>query len=263
MKKQLLSLLLVIALSIPAFAEEEKIIDPSDLTRVYTQAAVFITSDADIRVSSMLTGAWSENTQFGGFVEAEFGDAESVPGKDSLGADYLGSRFQYYQVSGINNTLMPRVGFMLDVIHRNNEHLSVAIDQDLDNTLLASGGVIGIINPEYTGGAMIFPNANYTMGELFGESAQGYLLNLFVTFPVGDAGAFIQAWPEYLNVSGDTVEMESIAFNVMFNAPIRSDRMQWLMTKLQYASADVTTPTGTTIEGDYQLKAEIGVKWFF
>lgn len=263
MKKQLVALLFIVVLSIPAFAEEENVIDPSDLTRVYTQAAVFITSDADIRLSSMLTGAWSENTQFGGFLEVEFGDDKSVPGKDSLGADYLGGRFQYFQVSGINNTLMPRIGFMVDGIHRNNEHLSMAVGEDLDNSLLASGGVIGLVNPKYTGGIMVFPNVNYTLGELFGESADGYMLNLFVTIPVGDAGAFIQVWPEYMDVSGDTVEMESTAFNVMFNAPIKLDRTQWLMTKLQYASADVTTPAGTDIDGDYQLKAEIGVKWFF
>ena len=89
------------------------------------------------------------------------------------------------------------------------------------------------------------------------------MLNLFATIPMGDSGAFVQAWPEYMNVSGDTVELESTSFNIMMNAPIKEDRTQWLMTKLQYASADVTLPTGVTLEGDYELKAEVGVKWFF
>jgi hypothetical protein len=51
--------------------------------------------------------------------------------------------------------------------------------------------------------------------------------------------------------------------NAMFNAPIKSNRTQWLMTKLEYGSADVVLPNGYEIEGDSELKAEIGVKWFF
>ncbi len=96
------------------------------------------------------------------------------------------------------------------------------------------------------------------------ESGQfSFMANLFVTQPIGDAGAFIQAWPEYFKVTGDVVEMESKAFNLMFNAPIKQNRTQWLMTKLQYGSADIVTPDGKEYEGDVELKAEIGVKWFF
>lgn len=57
--------------------------------------------------------------------------------------------------------------------------------------------------------------------------------------------------------------MESTAYNLMFNAPLKTDRTQWLMTKLQYASANIVTPTGIHLDGDYELKAEVGVKWFF
>ncbi|EGU55625.1 hypothetical protein VINI7043_10946 [Vibrio nigripulchritudo ATCC 27043] len=255
MKKHILTAIATSAFTLPVIAEETETIDPSDLTRVYTQAAVFVTSDADVRLSSMLTGAWTENIQFGGFLEANFGDSQAKAGKDTLGADYLGSRAQYFQVSGIDNTLFPRVGFMADIIHQRNEGLS--------DTTLYSIGAIGSINPEYTGGIMVFPNVNYTTGKVFGESAKGYMLNVFATIPMGYTGAFIQAWPEYFTVSGDTVEMESTAYNLMFNAPLKTDRTQWLMTKLQYASANIVTPTGIHLDGDYELKAEVGVKWFF
>lgn len=255
MRHSLLAFATALTFSSAAMAEESEMIDPADLTRVYTQAAVFVTSDADVRLSSMLTGAWTENIQFGGFLEANFGDSQSTAGKDSLGSDYLGSRAQYFQVSGIANALIPRIGFMADIIHQKNE--------GLDDTALYSFGAIGSINPEHTGGVMLFPNVNYTSGKVFGESAKGYMLNLFATIPFGDTGAFIQAWPEYFTVSGETVEMESTAFNLMFNAPLKSDRTQWLMTKLEYAAANIVTPTGISIEGDYELKAEVGVKWFF
>lgn len=133
----------------------------------------------------------------------------------------------------------------------------------LKDTTLLSIGAIGLINPLYTGGAMVFPNIAYTTGEVFGESADGYMLNLFVTKPIGDTGTFVQAWPEYFQAKGDTVEMESRSFNVMLNAPIKTDRTQWLMTKLEYGSADIVTPSGVRLEGDLELTAEIGVKWFF
>jgi hypothetical protein len=245
-------------MSLPLMAEETTI-DPSDLTQVYTQAAVFVTSDADIRFSSMLTGAWSENTQFGGFLEAEVGAKENDD-KDAFGANYKRSRAQYFQVSAINSTTIPRAGFMVDAIHQNTSTLT---GLPFEDTTLFSVGAIGLINPAYTGGTMLFPNVNYTAGNVMGESAQGYMLNLFATVPLGDAGSFMQVWPEYMSVAGDVVEMESLAFNAMFNAPLTKDRTQWLMTKLQYATSDVTLPNGQSHEGDYQLKAEIGIKWFF
>lgn len=261
MKKQLITTSMLAALAAPvAFAEESEVIDPSDLTRVYTQAALFVNSDADIRASAMFTGAWTENIQFAGFVEGEFGnDKAKEDEKDKLGLNYQNGRAQYFQVHAIDNPLMPRVGISTDLIHQNGS----AGGLDFDDTTLLSIGAIALINPKYTGGAMVFPNLAYTTGNVMGKSADGFMANLFVTQPIGDAGAFIQAWPEYFKVEGDVVEMESKAFNLMLNAPLKQNRTQWLMTKLQYGSADVVTPQGQEMEGSVELKAEIGVKWFF
>ncbi|WP_087016121.1 hypothetical protein [Thaumasiovibrio subtropicus] len=253
MKKLLLSASILAALSAAPVIAEDEMIDPSDLTRVYTQAAFFVTSDADVRMSSMFTGAWSENIQFAGFVEGNFGDASGKDG-DNFGINYKNGRAQYFQVHTTNNAYMPRAGFMLDAIHFNVK--------GAEDAMLGSVGAIGLINPAFTGGAMVFPNANYTFGEIMGESVDGFMLNLFATIPLGDGGAFVQAWPEYMNVSGDNIKAESTTYNVMFNAPIKSNRSQWLMTKLAYGNQDMTLG-GEKLEGDYELKAEIGVKWFF
>lgn len=256
------SVLAVIAAPL-VLAEETEVIDPSDLTRVYTQAALFVTSDADVRASAMFTGAWSDDIQFAGFVESSFGnDSAKQQGKDKFGLDYQKGRAQYFQVHATENSLFPRVGLSTDLIHQNGS-AGVLDGLGYKDTTLFSVGAIGLINPQYTMGAMVFPNIAYTTGKVFGESADGYMLNLFVTQPIGDSGAFVQAWPEYFSVEGDTVEMESSSFNVMFNAPIKSDRTQWLMTKLEYGSTDIVTPDGWTIDGDVELKAEIGVKLFF
>ncbi|WP_394212014.1 hypothetical protein [Enterovibrio calviensis] len=263
MKKLLLTSSILAAMSFPVLAKESEIIDPSDLTRVYTQAAVFVTSDADVRVSSTFTGAWSEDISFAGFVEGVVGnDKSKQEGKDSFGLDYQKSRAQYFQVHTLDNPFMPRVGISTDLIHQNGE-AGTAKGSGLDDTTLLSVGALALINPEYTMGAMMFPNVAYTTGKVFGESADGYMLNMFVTKPLGETGAFIQMWPEYFKATGDVVEMESKSFNVMFNAPLKQNRSHWLMTKLEYGSADVTTPSGDSIEGDVELKAEIGMKWFF
>lgn len=240
------------AFVMPSFADE--VIDPSDLTKVYTQAAVFVTSDADLRVSSMFTGAWTDSISFAGFVEGNIGNADKGDG-DQLGIDYLGGRAQYFQVHQLDNRLMPSAGFSTDLIHMKHA--------GLDDTTLLSVGAIGLIHPSYTPGFMAFPNIAYTVGNVFGESADGFMLNLFATVPMGDSGAFLQVWPEYFSVSGDEVEMESKSINMMFNAPLKSNRTQWLMTKLEYNQTDIVMPRGVSVEGNPELKAEIGMKWFF
>lgn len=263
MKKIVASIYVLMMFPNFVLAEENEVIDPSDLTRVYTQAAVFVTSDADVRVSSMFTGAWSEDIQFAGFVEGVIGNNKAKQeGKDQFGFDYQRGRAQYFQVHAIDNPLMPRVGFSADLIHQNG-NTGTTKGSGLKDTTLLSLGAIALINPAYTAGAMVFPNIAYTVGDVFGESADGYMFNMFVTQPIGDNGAFLQIWPEYFKAMGDVVEMESSSFNAMFNAPIKSNRTQWLMTKLEYGSADVVLPNGYEIEGDSELKAEIGVKWFF
>lgn len=248
MKK--LALVLSGLAALPALAEEE-MIDPSDLTRVYTQAAVFVTSDADIRTSGMFTGAWSENIQFAGFIEANWGDRSAEKG-DNFGIDYKSGRAQYFQVHAIGDGqgFMPRAGFSVDYIHQD-------VRGGKDAHLVAVGG-IGLMNPKYTAGkAMVFPNVAYATGSINGEQVDGYMLNLFATVPVGNSGAFAMVWPEYFSVSGDTIELSSTTYNAMLNAPISKDRKTWLMTKLEYNSIDAN---GFRSDGD--LKAEIGLKWF-
>ncbi|AIW15623.1 hypothetical protein VITU102760_01515 [Vibrio tubiashii] len=252
MKKYTLGATLLSIMTFPSFADEA--IDPSDLTNVYTQAAIFVSSDADIRLTTMFTGAWNESISYAGFVEGNFGNTDADKG-NQFGTDYLGGRAQYFQVHEFNNTIMPKVGFSTDLIHLKHS--------GLDDTGLLSVGAIGLINPAYTPGMMVFPNAAYTTGEVFGESADGYMLNLFGTVPVGNSGAFIQFWPEYFSVSGDEVEMTSKSFNFLLNAPTSTDRRQWFISKLQYNTTDVTLPGGHQLEGDPELKAEVGIKWYF
>lgn len=216
-----------------------------------------------MRVSGMLTGAWSNDIQFAGFAEGTFGnDNAKLDDKHKLGANYQKSRAQYFQVHALDNSLMPRVGFSTDLIHQNGE-AGTSKGSSLKDTTLFSAGVIGLINPAYTMGASVFPNIAYTKGRVFGENADGYMLNLFLTKEIGDLGSFIQFSPEYFHVQGDVVEMESKKLNFFVSSPIQTDRTQWLMTRFEYGSVDMVLPKGTAIDNDNELRVEIGMKWFF
>ncbi|MEZ9629245.1 hypothetical protein AB4304_07030 [Vibrio breoganii] len=248
---------------IPTWVQaDEETINPADLTQVYKQVALFVNSDADIRATAMITGAWSENIQFAGFMEGTFGnDNAKQDGEHKLGVDYQRGRTQYFQVHAMDNSLFPRVGFSADLIHMPGDAGALQ-NSGLDDTLLFSAGAIGLINTQYTPGFMAFPNLAYTTGKVFGDSADGYMANLFITKQINDAGAFIQIWPEFIKTSGDVVEMQSYTTNILLNAPIKSDRTQWLLGKIEYGSADYVLPSGQEIKGPSELNLEIGVKFF-
>jgi|GEM_PF-2270933 len=267
MKKTILASSVLLTISGLTFAgaktNESEVINPSDLTRVYTQAALFLDSNADTRISGMMSGAWSNDIQFAGFAEGTFGNnSAKLEGKHKLGTDYQTGRAQYFQVHALDNTFIPRVGFSTDLIHQNGG-AGAAKGTGVKDTTLLSVGAIGLVNPAYTFGAKVFPNIAYTTGKVFGESADGYLLSLFLTKEFGDSGSFIQFSPEYFQVEGDVVEMESKKLNFFVSAPTRADRTQWLMTRFEYGSADYVLPNGTPINNDHELRVEIGMKWFF
>ncbi len=256
MKKIITAASFLTLLATPAIAEE--VIDPSNMTKVYTQAAVFLTSSADVRFSSMYTGSWSEKSDFAGFVEGNFGDRDSGE-DDKWGLEYKNGRAQYFQVNEMNNKVLPRLGFSFDVIHERTPKGAPNIS---DDTLLYSAGLLGMVNPQYTPGFMVFPNVAYTTGDVFGESADGFMVNLFASRVIGDSGAFFNLWPEYLDVEGDNVDLESSKLNLLLASPVKSNRKQWLMTKLTYGK-ETLNYKGATMKDSQEMGIEVGMKWYF
>jgi len=251
----LLSALLGSISVVHAHENTEAVVNPDDLqdvTKINPQAAVFVTSDANMRVSGMFSGQWTEDIAFSGFAEGIFGDKYK---DNTFGTDYLGGRAQYFQAHEMGNDYIPRAGFSLDLIHQKTP--------SLDDTALFSIGAVAAIDSRFTPGFQLFPNLAYTTGEVFGETADGYLANLFMTTPIGDNGAFLLAWPEYFDVSGDTVEMESKSMNLVFQSPVKTNYGQWFVTKVAYNQTDITLPNGHSIEGDGELSLEFGMKWYF
>ncbi|AQM67082.1 hypothetical protein Vca1114GL_00561 [Vibrio campbellii] len=254
-KKKLL-VLTIMSISMSVLADDtEFVVDPEDLqdvTKINPQAAVYLTSDANVRVSGMFSGQWNEKTDFAGFAEGIFGDRY---GDDEFSGDYLGGRAQYFQAHELNtNAFIPRAGFSFDAIHQKQ--------RGFDDTALVSIGAVAAINAKYTPGFQVFPNVAYTTGEVFGEDADGYLINLFMSTPVGNNGAFLLAWPEYFDVSGDNVDFESKSMNFVFQAPVNSNYSQWLVSKVEWNETDITF-NGNRMEGDPEIRMELGMKWYF
>ncbi|MGF1700840.1 hypothetical protein L4D09_11040 [Photobacterium makurazakiensis] len=255
LNKLVISTLICTSPMVFSHEDVDSVINPDDLqdvTKVNPQAALYVTSDANIRVSGMFSGKWNENVDFAGFAEGIFGDRY---GDDSFDGDYLGGRAQYFQVHATGNSYIPRIGFSTDLIHQKN--------RGLDDTSLFSAGIVAAIDGSFTPGFQVFPNVAYSVGEVFGETADGYLANLFVSTPIGDNGSFLLLWPEYFDVSGDNVELESKSLNFVFQSPIKNNYGQWFVTKLAYNETDITLPNGSRIEGDGDVTLEFGVKWYF
>ncbi|KGY10224.1 hypothetical protein [Vibrio sinaloensis] len=252
-----LILIALLGMNTTAFANEhsEAVINPDDLqdvTKINPQAAIFVTSESNVRVSGMFSGQWNEDIAFSGFAEGVIGNKN---GENKFDSDFLGGRAQYFQAHDLGNDVIPRAGFSLDLINQKTKGMK--------DTTLFSVGAVAAVDSRFTPGFQMFPNLAYTTGEVFGEDVNGYLANLFFTTPIGDNGTFLLAWPEYFDVSGDTVEMESKSLNFLFQSPMKSNYSQWLVSKLAYNQTDLVLPNGTLIEGKGELTLEFGIKWYF
>ncbi len=202
---------------------EGEAIDPSDLTRVYTMVSAWVNSQSNLRATASWAGAWSETQQFMGFVEGYWGDEDDT---DQWGTDLLKVRAQYFHVIDTEMKAAPKLGFSLDYI-----------DNPGDNNLAALG-VLSMIPPSVTGRLQVFPNVAYMQGKAAGVDVDGYMLNLYGTYPVGTNGTFIQVWPEYISVSGAGVDSTSLTFSGLYAQPLNSLRTMWMNIRLDYATKE-------------------------
>lgn len=234
MKKLFISILLLCA-SATIFAshandkelstskKESQVIDPSDLTRVYTMVSGWVNSQNNVRATASWSGAWTESQHFMGFIEGYWGNEDDA---DKWGTDLLNVRAQYFHVVSTDFSFAPKVGFSLDYI-----------DNQGDNNLTALG-VLAMVPPRLTGNLQLFPNIAYMKGEAEGVDVDGYMFNLYGTYPIGSNGTYVQLWPEYINVSGTGVDSTSLTFSGLYAQPLNKLRTVWLNLRLDYANKE-------------------------
>ncbi|WP_159065046.1 hypothetical protein [Thaumasiovibrio subtropicus] len=244
-------------MSASVFAEE---IDPADLTKVYTQTALMIGGNSDIKPVTMISGAYSNGHQFAFLGEATFGDVGDNQDND-FGFKYKDARAQYFHTLDSGFSVLPKAGFSFDYINQRDHALKV-------DTNLFAIGTLAAVNPKYTPGFMAFPMVAYVNGEMdikplnHKESVDGFSVAFAATKPLGDSGAFLLLWPEYQNISGDHIKTETVNFKVAVNAPMTQNRKLWVNTRFDLSKAK-TTILGNKENGELDSEAYLGLRYFF
>ena len=119
MKKFALLIPLSLGLALPAHAESERVIDPADVTKVYTQAALMLNGSSDIQFQGQVSGGLANGQQFALLAEATFVDESNTALRDpdKFGTEYSNSRVQYFHVFETGTKATPNVGLSLDYIN--------------------------------------------------------------------------------------------------------------------------------------------------
>lgn len=261
MKKFALIIPLSLGLSIPAHAESERVIDPADVTKVYTQTALMVSGNSDIQFQGQVSGGMDNGQQFALLAEATFVDESNtaLSDPDKFGTEYSNSRIQYFHVFETGTAATPKVGLSLDYINTRNS---------IKNDLLSVGGVVAI-NPAYTGGLLVFPRAGLMTGsmEIPGitsskDDLTGYSLGLITAKHLGDSGAYVSFVPEWQDLSGDDIDMQNLSFKTSLNVPMNTARTWWLNTRYDITKTDVDVKS-VSMPNDWQTEAWIGVRYYF
>ncbi|MGF1769561.1 hypothetical protein L4D06_19530 [Enterovibrio makurazakiensis] len=253
MKKHFLFPLLLTGYSVAAMAQD---IDPSDLTNVYTQAALLVGGDSTLKPVTMISGGYDNGHKFAFLGEATFG-SKGEDADNQFGLHYRDSRAQYFHVLDADNGFIPSVGVSLDYIHQKSDSITT--------NLAAIGTVVGV-NPVYTPGFMVFPIAAYVNGDIKASGSKanvdGASVALAATRQVGDSGAFILFWPEYQKLSGDGLTVTNTSAKFSLNAPITANKKMWVNTRLDYGKTDIKATELTTMKSD-NSQVYMGLRYFF
>lgn len=239
-----LLLLVNLLLSINVYADK---VDPSDITRLYTTASIFVNDNSNIKVAGSLSGAYSETNQYMALFEYEMGNADK---EGDFSADYISARAQYFQVLSTGTATMPKAGISLDYI-----------DNDAGMNMIAVG-LLGLVNPKWTNGFMVFPNIAYNQGEILDVDVDGMSANLFISRKLTENGTFIQIWPEYTHVSGSGKTAKSLNWNFSFGTPLTVDNSSWFNFKFTHGEASLSN-NQITFDAPKSTSIYLGYKKYF
>ena len=265
MKKLALIIPLSLGVCLHAYSAEtnteNRIIDPADVTKVYTQSALMLSGSSDIQFQGQISGGMDNGQQFALLAEATFVDDSDATQRDpnKFGSDYSNSRIQYFHVFEPGLEATPKIGVSLDYINTRT---------NIKNDLLSVGGVVAI-NPAYTGGFLVFPRAGLMAGsmEIPGitsskDDLTGYSLGLITAKHLGDSGAYVSFVPEWQDLSGDEINMQNFSLKTSLNVPMNSARTWWLNTRYDITKGDIDV-NGASVADDWQTEAWVGVRYYF
>lgn len=222
--KKSFSILAVTLISFISQAETDTV-DPSDMTRTYTQFTAGMNTKGDAKIMGSMSGAYSNGHEFMAVGEATM----------NTDGDYKDARIQYYHVLQTGSGFAPRAAGMVDLI---------------DNDLFSTAN-LGAATVFKTGiqGFDIYARVGATVGEysedfansqgITDRSAVGYMWGVYPTY-VASNGVYLSVYPEFLGLSGDS-DFNNLKTTVSFGAPMNESKTTWLNLKFENVQNDWET----------------------
>ncbi len=234
----------------------DDVIDPADVTNVYTQSAVMVSGDSSLQWQGQIAGGLESGQQFALLGEATFDSKDN--GTNKFGLDYQFSRVQYFHVFDTGLQTANKAGVSLDYINTRTSSIK--------NDLFAVGAVAAI-NPAYLGGLLVFPVASLITGNIeladnTRDDLTGIGASLITAKYLGDSGAYISVTPELQDLSGHTVDLTNLTIKTSINAPLNSSRTWWINTRYDITKSRLSGSSQNN-ESAWQTQAWIGARHYF
>ncbi|MEZ9911032.1 hypothetical protein AB4371_21635 [Vibrio sp. 10N.261.51.A3] len=223
----LLNAVVILTPSLAAANEQSnERIDPSDMTRAYSQAFIGTSNKGDVKAFGSLS------YQFDGGSEAMV----ALEGTMSENGDYKDSRGQYFHAFGTGNNLMPRVATSLDII------------DNKDFTTAAFGAASILKTPAES--ITLFFRAGGLIGEYKKEGAlaqqygirdthiTGYTGTAWLVWKPMQDGSYITLSPEYTTMDG-SLNIETLKTSVTTAVPLTESGDKWLQFKFDNIDMDI------------------------
>jgi hypothetical protein len=115
-----------------------------------------------------------------------------------------------------------RLGWLLLALASVCSAQETIADESGDN--LTALGTLALLPSSLTGNWLIYPSAAYVEGDVSGANVDGYMFIVYGSRTIGDSGAYIWVWPEYLDLSGAGVDTDSLTLTGQYAKPLNEDR---------------------------------------
>lgn len=224
----LLSAIVILAPTLVAANEQSsERVDPSDVTRAYSQAHIGTSNKGDVKAMGALSYQFDGGTAAMVSLEATMDE----------NGDYKDSRGQYFHVFGTGNDVMPRIATSLDVID-NNDFTTAAFGAaaaittpfDSFNVYARGAGLMG----EYKDDGALASKYNITDTDITGYNGAAWL----VWKPFED-GTYFSLSPEYTKMDGN-LEADILKTSITAATPITDGGDKWLQFKYEDIDSDFT-----------------------
>ena len=269
---KLTNMILVAALaSAPLMANENKKVDPSDLTQVntflWTQGGYATAGKGDDKVSGTnmtitggVAGSITEDISYLGLLEHTRTSKRDFENKDDK------TRVRLFGVHSVDWGFISAVGLSADYIHGHKK--TDVGGQNLKSNTQAYGVIAKVEtgldwlslypNLAYISSKTTISNAGSTFdGDL---KSDGYQATLYASIKIDNNGKYMMLEPQYT----DTKHFSTQKFEVSYGQPVSSDKKWWVDVKAGYEKGELKDGVlNSNFKSDAQSTVKVGLAYYF